>query len=412
MTEERPRLLIAPDAAIPPDVEAALLSVFNLVQSSGQEKVDLVLGPPSGLETRLEAIRKAGQDLTAFESSDVRSLNLAQRLHLLEEKVVRHARDLLGMDHFEIRLLDRRSGQLELVIAERISPLKIGEVLLADEHDNGICGHVVASGTSYVCGDVAGDPLYRPGIKNGASSLTVPLWLHDRVIGVFNAESEKPDAFDDDDRRLAETFGKYIAIAMHMLDLLVVERYTTSEELSRTMLSEFEQPLADLVALAERARTDDPSLADQIATIAVTLRHRLDTCTAGPQTIIDADRVASIQRHPELEGRSVLVADDEDVVRHGVVDVLKRLGCSVTDCVDGDQTITALKEAHAKGNSFDLVISDIRMPGHNGYEVFRTARDIDPSQSVILITTRTTPSCEQARTACRPCCSNRSERNN
>ena len=291
MTEERPRLLIAPDAAIPPDVEAALLSVFNLVQSSGQEKVDLVLGPPSGLETRLEAIRKAGQDLTAFESSDVRSLNLAQRLHLLEEKVVRHARDLLGMDHFEIRLLDRRSGQLELVIAERISPLKIGEVLLADEHDNGICGHVVASGTSYVCGDVAGDPLYRPGIKNGASSLTVPLWLHDRVIGVFNAESEKPDAFDDDDRRLAETFGKYIAIAMHMLDLLVVERYTTSEELSRTMLSEFEQPLADLVALAERARTDDPSLADQIATIAVTLRHRLDTCTAGPQTIIDADRV-------------------------------------------------------------------------------------------------------------------------
>ena len=79
-------------------------------------------------------------------------------------------------------------------------------------------------------------------------------------------------------------------------------------------------------------------------------------------------------------------ADDEDVVRHGVVDVLKRLGCSVTDCVDGDQTITALKEAHAKGNSFDLVISDIRMPGHNGYEVFRTARDIDPSQSVILMT--------------------------
>ena len=117
------------------------------------------------------------------------------------------------MDNFEIRLLDPRNGNLELVIAENLSPLKIGEVIKAEERDNGICGNVAVTGKSYICPDVSQEPLYRPGLDSASSSLTVPLWLNDSIIGVFNAESNSLDAFDDNDRRLTEIFGRYIAIA-------------------------------------------------------------------------------------------------------------------------------------------------------------------------------------------------------
>ena len=35
---------------------------------------------------------------------------------------------------------------------------------------------------------------------------------------------------------------------------------------------------------------------------------------------------------------------------------------------------------------FDLIISDIRMPGCNGYEVFRAATELWPDQAVVLMT--------------------------
>ena len=44
----------------------------------------------------------------------------------------------LNFDNFEIRLLDPRTRQLELVIAENINPLKIGEVIYAEPEGNGI----------------------------------------------------------------------------------------------------------------------------------------------------------------------------------------------------------------------------------------------------------------------------------
>ena len=52
----------------------------------------------------------------------------------------------------------------------------------------------------------------------------MPLRLHDRVIGIFNIESRQRAAFNEDDRQFAEIFGRYVAIALNILDLMVVER--------------------------------------------------------------------------------------------------------------------------------------------------------------------------------------------
>ena len=386
MAEKRQRLQIAFDATIDPEIAELLSSHFEIV--APDQESDLILSGGGAIQAKINAICDAGMELTQFDASTVRSLNVAQRLRLMEEKVVRYVHDLLDMDNFEIRLLDQRSGALELVIAENLSPLKIGEIIFAKETENGICGLVASSGTSYICSDVEQEPLYKTGLDSAASSLTVPLWMNDKIIGVFNAESKTKNAFDDNDRRMAEIFGRYIAGAMHTLDLLVVERYTTNEEVSKNILTELEDPLNIIAELSNKLLEEgnDVETAKKLVDATQTVALRLKACTGGPQTILDADRAGFIQPDPTLQGKTVLVADDEEVVRLGVRDVMAKLGFEVTVCVDGTETYEVLKKTNASGKQFDLIISDIRMPGLNGYEVFHAATEMWSDQIVVLMT--------------------------
>lgn len=77
----------------------------------------------------------------------------------------------------------------------------------------------------------------------------------------------------------------------------------------------------------------------------------------------------------------VLVADDEPLMLRFVVDVLKRKGLEVTAVEDGDQAIQMLEM-----ESFDLVISDIKMPKKGGLDVLKSAKVLHPSCLVILAT--------------------------
>lgn len=384
MSQERQRLHISFDVSISTEIEATLSEHFNIVTSDDEN--DLVLSGGGEMQSKINAICDAGIELTQIDASTVKSLNVAERLRLMEQKVVRYVHELLDMDNFEIRLLDQRSGNLELVIAENLSPLKIGEVIRAQESENGICGNVAATGKSYICPDVSKEPLYKQGLDSASSSLTVPLWLNDKIIGVFNAESNTIDAFGNSDRRLAEIFGRYIASAMHTLDLLVIERYTTNEQVAKTILEELEGPLTKICSLTESILKENPVLGQKLIDEANEIQHRLEACTAGPQTIIDADRANFIKPDALMKGKNILIADDEEVVREGVEAVLLKLGCTVTVCTDGLETIDKLKNAHRKDTPYDLVISDIRMPGCNGYEVFSCATELWPNQAVVLMT--------------------------
>ena len=384
MADERQRLHISFDASISPELREALSEHFEIVNADSEN--DLVLTGGGEMQAKINSICDAGIELTQIDASTVKSLNVAERLRLMEEKVVRYVHELLDMDNFEIRLLDQRTGNLELVIAENLTPLKIGEVIQAKETENGICGNVAATGKSYICPDISKEPLYKQGLDSAASSVTVPLWLNDRIIGVFNAESNHLDAFDENDRRMSEIFGRYIASAMHTLDLLVIERYTTNEQVASTILDELRDPLKEINAIAKSLLKQDGESGQKLLDTAQEIERRLQACTAGPQTIIDADRANFIKPDATMSGKRVLIADDEEVVREGVEAVLSKLGCDVTVCLDGTQTLERLKETQRKGEHYDLIISDIRMPGCNGYEIFSVATKMWPNQPVVLMT--------------------------
>jgi len=76
-----------------------------------------------------------------------------------------------------------------------------------------------------------------------------------------------------------------------------------------------------------------------------------------------------------------LVVDDEKILRNFLKDSLKRHGIKVTLAEDGRQAIDLIKS-----NSFDIIITDMKMPYHSGLEVLRQAKLSDKNSIVILIT--------------------------
>jgi CheY-like chemotaxis protein/GAF domain-containing protein len=344
------------------------------------------------LQDRLDAIDQSGVELLQFDPESIRALNASERLRALEMRVVSATRSVLGFDHFEYRLVDKRTDQLELVFCSGLVPLGIGERIFARGENNGLSGIVATTGESILCCDVSKEPRYVRGLPDAASTLTVPLRLHDRVIGVLNVESSELDHFDDEDRLGAELLGRYVALSLNFLDMLVAERCETHRAILANISRETATPLGQI---ADDARALLTALgADEITEVATRLVKNvakvdelLRDSNSKPRSVLGADDfLREGHRDPIFAGRFIAVADDEPIIRATVRAVLEQQGCRVEEFPDGATAIAAIR-AHATAKTpFDLVISDVRMPDANGYEVFRASKDADVNTPVILMT--------------------------
>ena len=83
------------------------------------------------------------------------------------------------------------------------------------------------------------------------------------------------------------------------------------------------------------------------------------------------------------QGGTVLVVDDEPIVRMLVVDVLQELGYTAIEAGDGQSGLKILQSA----GRIDLLITDIGLPGGlNGRQVAEAARNLRPELKVLFIT--------------------------
>jgi CheY-like chemotaxis protein/GAF domain-containing protein len=340
------------------------------------------------LQQKIDAIDQAGRELVRLEGEAIAKLNVGQRLKLLEEKIIKFCRQLMHFDHFAIRLLDRKTNKLELVICVGMPTEAMEVELFAQLDGNGISGYVASTGRSYICADVKNDSRYVTGLSNPGSSLTVPLMLHDKVIGIFNIESQRSSAFTEDDRQFAEIFGRYVAVAINILNLLVVERYNTTGQLASDVSSEIAGPLNDITSettllMDDYIGNDEMRKRLQMILDNVTkIRRSVREVAEGPKTILGADTASGKNADPVLAGKRVLVADDEPNIRQTIADLLGRFGCRVDTAADGAEACALL----AASPRYDLVLSDIKMPHKNGYEIFAAAQKIGHSPPVILMT--------------------------
>ncbi|GJM43381.1 MAG: hypothetical protein DHS20C21_02230 [Gemmatimonadota bacterium] len=84
---------------------------------------------------------------------------------------------------------------------------------------------------------------------------------------------------------------------------------------------------------------------------------------------------------PVAGGGRILIADDREYIREFLKDFLVLEGFEVDVAVDGQEALDMVR-----GHHYDLVLSDIKMPNKNGYEVFEGVRAMDPMTKVILMT--------------------------
>jgi CheY-like chemotaxis protein len=339
------------------------------------------------LQQKVDAIDKAGRELVRLESDLMSKLTVVERLKLLEDKIISYTKELMHFDHFVVRLLDRRSNRLEPVISVGLPADALNVELYAGADGNGISGYVAYSGRSYICPDVERDPRYISGLDQAKSSLTVPLTLHDKIIGVFNIESRQRAAFNEDDRQFSEIFGRYVAIALNILDLMIVERVSTSHKVADVVCSEVAGPLSDIATDATALMEDyigNEGLRNRLKAILEnvgTIRKSLNQAAHGPNTAVLGAQDVHGEDDPLLNGARILVADDEPNIRDTIHDVLHKYRVDVTVASNGGEACRFLAE-----KEFDLVLSDIRMPDKSGYEVFAAARAKSQSLPVILMT--------------------------
>ena len=337
------------------------------------------------------AIHAAGQTLADLSPSELADMTVNERIELLKSNIIHYAKDLLKFDVLEIRLLDRQTGRLEPLLAEGMQPEAEARILYARPEHNGVTGFVASSGRSYWCSDTTKDPLYLEGCKGAKSSITVPLMLHEQVIGTFNVESPEPGGFDDTDLQFLGIFSRDVAASLNTLELLVAEKATTAAESIEAIHGAVALPVDDIlndaVSVMEKYIGHDADVVERLQRI---LRNARDIKQViqkvGEQM---APSVAHAQRRQgerrrTLVGRRVLVVDSDEQVRQAAHALLERSGCTVETARDGAEAASMVRAGG--GDAYDAIISDIRLPDMSGYQLLLRLQEILDPVPLILMT--------------------------
>lgn len=337
---------------------------------------------------KLAAIYQAGLELGELTAEDLVELNVKGRIDLLKEKIIHFTKDVLEFETVEIRLLDRRTNELELLLHLGMTEEASRRRLYAERQGNGVTGYVAATGESYNCEDTARDPIYLPGAANARSSLTVPLFIHDEILGTFNVESKQVRGFTHNDQQFLELFCREVAIALNTLELLVAEKMSTATESADLILREMAQPvdeiLNDTAWILERYIGHDPAVCERLQRVLKHTRsvrqlvHRVGESIA-PN--VNNPPVTLRPQRPKLRQKRVLVVDNDESVRIAAHELLGRFGCEVETAHHGEEALLMVRTFH-----YDAVIADIRLPDMTGYDCFVKVREVNAHLPVILMT--------------------------
>ena len=82
-----------------------------------------------------------------------------------------------------------------------------------------------------------------------------------------------------------------------------------------------------------------------------------------------------------MKGLRILLVDDEPLMRLSMVDALEAIGHEVEAAASGTEGIEAIRR-----RPFDLVITDLRLPGADGLTVLTAAKEQSPHTEVVVIT--------------------------
>jgi len=400
---EQPFLEVDLRPALAPDGSVARL--IALVRNISPEVVQ---------QQKLDALHAAGRELAGLDPDLLSEMNTPSRVELLKKNLRRSIHDLLHYDTIEVRVLDRRTGELKPLLADGMTEAAASRVLYARPADNGVTGYVAFTGASYLCPDTASDPHYIRGAADARSSMTVPLKVHDEVIGTLNVESPRTNGFGPDDLQFTELFSKEVAAALHTLDLLSAQHEAAASQSIEAVNKEIALPIDEVLASASvliGKVSVDPETCAHLRNILDNARRVKDCVsrvgreltpptapTSGEKPLPAAARSGihavvlrgdsaveklepAVEGETPLAGRRVLVVDADERVRRQAHLALTRLGATA------EAACTAMAGlAMAVDNKYDAILLDVKPVDMGGYECYRRFRASAPKSTIALTT--------------------------
>lgn len=342
-------------------------------------------------EQKLAAIHQAGAKLTDLKPDEIFAMDVDQRIELLKDNIRHYTQDLLNVNVIEIRLLEQSSGNLIPLLSVGIDQVAADRRLMASSKGHGVTGYVAAHGVSYLCRDTTVDPMYLEAFKGARSSLTVPIILHDEVIGTINVESPKLDAFSESDQQFLEIFARDVAVALNTLELLVAQRTNAAQQSCEAIHAAVALPLDDLlldaVFLMEKYIGHDTETVSRLREVLSKARNIKKSIQKIGQTLAPTDvspAGVGTESHPKLIGKRILVVDPDEHVRNDAHSLLERYGCIVETAHDGDQAVSMVR--NSGDENYDVIISDIRLPDYSGYQLMLRLQKLMDHVPIALMT--------------------------
>jgi CheY-like chemotaxis protein len=334
-------------------------------------------------QQKLDALHQAGRELAGLDPEQLAEMNIPSRVELLKMNLRKFIHDLLHYDTIEVRLLDRKTGELKPLLEDGMLPEAAKRVLYARPTDNGVTGYVAFTGKSYLCVDTAKDAHYIAGAAGARSSMTVPLKFHDEVIGTLNVESPRVNGFGPDDLQFTELFSKEIAAALHTLDLLSAQQVCTASQSIEAVNREIALPLDEVLAgasvLLEKWHRTDPESTGRLRRILGAARQVKDCISRVGRNLTDGPLASTVDL--PLLGKRVLVVESDERLRRSAHLLMERLGATTESAATGADGVAMAADA-----DYDAIFQEVKPPDLGGYECYRRLKAARPSAIVSLTT--------------------------
>ncbi|MFA4835295.1 MAG: response regulator [Dehalococcoidia bacterium] len=151
------------------------------------------------------------------------------------------------------------------------------------------------------------------------------------------------------------------------------------------VLMDFKMPVIDGVETFKRLKEIAPETAVIFITAYATeniiddaLRQGAFGCLKKP---LDFERLFAVIENTIADGALVLVVDDDQDLCANMEAILSDRGFRVSVALDGRIALEKIRE-----NNFDIILLDMKLPYHNGLEIYLAARALRPDMTAIITT--------------------------
>ena len=238
--------------------EQQRIATLNILQDldESSRKLKNEIGEKKRTEKALE---KRVSQLSALEEI---GRNIASMLELdsLLELTVSLIHESFGYRYVTILLIDPVTEMLSLRAGAGYNIVFAKDIFLKVGKD-GICGYVAATGEHLLVNDVKFDPRHFPidVLSDSSSELTVPVSVKGRVIGVLDVQSDKVNAFDEQDLYIIRIMADQAAIAIENAQLFerAAKELAERETAERALESEKERLAVTLRSIGDAVIATD-----------------------------------------------------------------------------------------------------------------------------------------------------------